>query len=205
MQKTAGRVSSEKCWKHFQDFSFEPICRCFSLLTVALRCSRVPVALPCDDRCVLKKHFPGHRLGNPPSPEALSCISTGRKEFRGIYQALSTSAEVFAAQKVPFLYQKACCFCSPEPGWVDMVLPCGGNGELCVPITSLSSLFKRKAFKVFPKTCFELLSNSLFHLHPQQQLGCPCCSYRATGRSFPQFVAFHGVRLAGHTIIIPTP
>lgn len=73
---------------------------------MALRCSRVPVALPCDDRCVLNKHFPGRRLGNPPSLEALSCIFTGRKEFRGIYQALSTSAEVFAAQKVPFLYQK---------------------------------------------------------------------------------------------------
>lgn len=174
-------------------------------LTVALRCSRVPVALPRDDLCVLNKRFPGSHLGNPPSLEALGCISTGRKEFRGIYHALSTSAEVFAVQKVLFLYQKPCCFCSLEPGQVDMVMPPGGDGELWVPITSLSSLFKRKTFKVFPKTCFELLSNFLFLLHPQQQLDCPFWSYRAMVRSFPRFFAFPGVRLAGHTITIPTP
>lgn len=176
-----------------------------TIFTVALRCSELPVALPCDDLCVLNKHFPGHHLGNPPCLEALGCISTGRKEFRGIYQALSTSAELSAVQKVPFLYQKACCFCSPDPGRVNMVMPPGGVGELWVPITSLSSLFKRKTFKIFPQTCFELLSSFLFLLHPQQQLGCPFWSYRAMVRSFPWFFAFHGVTLAGHTVTIPTP
>lgn len=42
----------------------------------------------------------GRRVGTFHLPP----ISTGRKAFRGIYQALSTPAEVSAAQKVPFLH-----------------------------------------------------------------------------------------------------
>lgn len=73
------------------------------------------------------------------------------------------------------------------------------------PITSLSSLFARKMFKIFLQRCFELLSSFLSLLHPQPALGCPSWSSRATVRSFPWFFAFHGVSLAGHTITILTP
>lgn len=33
---------------------------------------------------LLKKHFPGCCLGNPPFLEVLGCFFTGRKELRGI-------------------------------------------------------------------------------------------------------------------------
>lgn len=69
---------------------------------MALMCSRVPITLPP----LLSKLLPGHRLGHPLSPEALGCVFRGRNEFRGIYQALSTSAEVFALQIVPFCTEK---------------------------------------------------------------------------------------------------
>lgn len=190
---------------------------------MALRCSRVPVALPCHDLCVLNKCFPGHHLGKPPSLEALGCISPGRKEFRGIYQALGTSTEVFAVQKVPFLYQKACWFCSPEPGWMDMVTLPGGHGELWVPITSLSSLFKRKVFKIFPKMCFELLSNFLFLLHPSNSwvvlsgfirpwcglfFGFFCISWGETGRThhhYTDFLKLNSLSFCGDLANIPPP
>lgn len=62
VQMPVGMVSPEKCWKQFQDFSFEPV-YCFSLGWQWLSCSTVPVALPCDDLCVLNKHSPGYHLG----------------------------------------------------------------------------------------------------------------------------------------------
>lgn len=103
---------------------------------------------------------------------------------RDLTKLLALQMRVLQSRQSLFCAKKLALFCTSEPGRVGMVRPCRVDGDVWVPIASLSSLFKRKKFKIFPQTCFEVLSNFLFLLDVQQQLSCPSWSHRATVKSF---------------------